>query len=138
MMPSSLKIQPLQSHADRPIATSILPFRIETDEYSKRRYIHYVNDTPSGQHQPFMVELGDPESISDRQFNSLGCNIYKLMRLYWDLEKEKNSWLAERDDLLTRLAIAEADLKESAAKNVEWERKAKGQPNVGGRPKKEN
>jgi hypothetical protein len=115
------KCEPVESHADRPIAKTILPFRIGNElGYT---YLEYHNTLPSGQHQPFILDIGDENSSTAKQFNSLGINIMQLMRMYWGLEQQIDGLMKERDELLTQVQITMANMSDCQKKADEYQRR---------------
>jgi hypothetical protein len=116
-----IKQEPVESHADRPIARSLLPFRIGNELGST--YLEYHNTLPSGQHQPFILEIGDENSDTAKQFNGLGCAIIKLMRMYWDLEKQIDGLHCECDQLKTSAIMMKSQLNDLTKERNEYERR---------------
>lgn len=99
-----------KSHYTRPTAKAILPFK----EY-RNQATNEIELSCEGFHddrRPYVVTLtvGNPEQPVAWQCYPIGCNIHKLMRMFYDLEAQIDGVAAERDELMMRVNELEPEL----------------------------
>ncbi len=97
----TMKAAPVNSHADRPAAKTLLPFRFVNDPVCGL-VINYDALADDGQHIPCSRTVGDPESKSVKLYDPLSYNIWHLAQLYWEMEARQDALARERDELLTK------------------------------------
>jgi len=102
---------PVQSHADRPVATTQLPFRVVD---GTPKCLEYTNSVTLPERQgkreiPFRLYL-EPGGIPSGFADPLPCKILELMQLFWKLEADRNGLLKRIDDGETEIALLRGEI----------------------------
>jgi hypothetical protein len=97
------------SHQPRPLDRQALPFEAVLDP-AGNRLLRFVEKSSDGQDMPYLLDCG-PAELLGRQYLGrdmlVARRILDLMVMCRELESERQGWLAERDQLLEKVRLAE-------------------------------
>ena len=117
------KPAPPLSHQDRPGPRRELPFRAVKDP-AGNRLLQFFEKTEDGQDMPYLLDCGPAELMGRQMLGRdmlLARRILDLMVMVREFEVKEDLWLAERDELLARVATAEgvaSQYQDSASKKA--------------------
>lgn len=93
----------------RPTVKKPLPFRIRKDFRGLAR-LEYEALTLDGQRIPYQFPIGDLQN--QKSCNPTGFAIYQLMQQYYELEKQVDILIKERDDAIIKVLMLEGEVAE--------------------------